>query len=58
MLPAFQYVFNIPFSLPKLDLIGIPDFAAGAVENQGLITYKETAVFVEPKKSKIKYLSK
>ena len=48
MLPAFQYVFNIPFSLPKLDVIGIPEFAAGAMENWGLITYRETALLVDP----------
>ena len=48
VLPAFEALFGIPFALPKLDLIGIPDFAAGAMENWGLITYRETAVLVDP----------
>lgn len=37
---AFQYPFN------KLDLVAIPDFSAGAMENWGLITFRETALLV------------
>ena len=48
ILPAYEALFDIPFSLPKLDLVAIPDFAAGAMENWGLITYRETDLLIDP----------
>ena len=41
--------FGIHFPLKKLDLIGIPDFEAGAMENFGAITYRETTLLIDPK---------
>ncbi|KAL2722861.1 glutamyl aminopeptidase-like [Vespula squamosa] len=38
----YSNILNIDYALPKLDLVGIPDFAAGAMENWGLITFRET----------------
>ncbi len=40
--------FNIPYPLPKMDLISTPDFAAGAMENWGAITFRETALLTFP----------
>lgn len=43
--------FGISYPLPVLDLIAIPDFAAGAMENWGAVTYRETALLVDPEHS-------
>ena len=43
----FQDYYGIPFPGEKLDLIAIPDFAFGAMENLGAITFRETALLVD-----------
>jgi puromycin-sensitive aminopeptidase len=48
LLSFYNTYFGIPYPLPKLDLIAIPDFAAGAMENWGAITYREVALLVDP----------
>ena len=48
MLKYFEDFFNISYPLPKQDMIAIPDFSAGAMENWGLITYRETALLFKP----------
>ncbi len=45
--------FGIPYPLPKLDMIAVPDFAAGAMENWGAVTYRETAILVDPEQSSL-----
>jgi aminopeptidase N len=45
VLDFFTDYMGIGFPLPKCDMVGIPDFASGAMENWGLITYRETALF-------------
>ncbi|KAG8233571.1 hypothetical protein J437_LFUL012935 [Ladona fulva] len=44
----FEEFFGLPYPLPKQDLIAIPDFGAGAMENWGLITYRETSILYDP----------
>ena len=51
LLGYFNDYFGIPYPLAKLDHIAIPDFAAGAMENWGAITYRETALLVDPENS-------
>lgn len=47
-LEYFEDYFAIPFPLPKCDFVALPDFAAGAMENWGLITFREHALLVDP----------
>ncbi|WVZ18823.1 hypothetical protein V8G54_006145 [Vigna mungo] len=50
-LELYKEYFATPYSLPKLDMIAIPDFAAGAMENYGLVTYRETALLYDEQHS-------
>lgn len=44
----FDDYFGIPYPLPKCDHVALPDFSSGAMENWGLITYREVALLAEP----------
>lgn len=47
----FEHYFDIPYPGDKLDHVAIPDFAAGAMENLGCITYREEALLIDPVQS-------
>uniref|UniRef100_A0A8D0VIC7 Aminopeptidase n=1 Tax=Sus scrofa TaxID=9823 RepID=A0A8D0VIC7_PIG len=51
LLDFYENYFNIHYPLPKLDLVAIPDFESGAMENWGLVTYRETSLLFDPKTS-------
>lgn len=53
MLDFYEEYFNIHYPLPKQDLIAIPDFQSGAMENWGLTTYRETSLLFDPLTSSV-----
>ncbi|MDB5167348.1 MAG: putative Aminopeptidase [Candidatus Saccharibacteria bacterium] len=44
----YEEFFGTQYPLPKSDHVALPDFAFGAMENWGLITYRETTLLAEP----------
>lgn len=48
ILDFYTEYFGIKYPLPVLDLIAVPDFPVGAMENWGAITYRETGLLVDP----------
>ncbi|KAI0113996.1 peptidase family M1-domain-containing protein [Nemania sp. FL0031] len=50
-LEYYEKIFDADFPLPKMDMVAIPDFAAGAMENWGLITYRVVDLMLDEKAS-------
>ena len=47
----FSDYYGIPYPEQKLDMISLPDFAQGAMENVGAITYRETLLLADPQQA-------
>jgi aminopeptidase N len=52
-LEFYNEYFDIPYPLPKCDFIALPDFASGAMENWGCITFREQALVVDEKNTSL-----
>ncbi len=50
-LEFYNNYFGIPYPLPVMDLIAIPDFESAAMENWGAVTYRESALLVDEERS-------
>ncbi|XP_032650172.1 aminopeptidase N [Chelonoidis abingdonii] len=48
ILKFFENHYNTSYPLPKSDQVALPDFNAGAMENWGLVTYRENSVLYDP----------
>jgi aminopeptidase N/puromycin-sensitive aminopeptidase len=49
ILHYYDTYFGIKYPMPKLDMVALPDFEAGAMENFGCITYRETDLLIDSK---------
>jgi puromycin-sensitive aminopeptidase len=47
----FADYYGIPYPDRKMDMVGLPDFAQGAMENLGCVTYRESLLLVDPDKA-------
>jgi puromycin-sensitive aminopeptidase len=47
-LPRLEDYFGLPYAFGKLDQVALPEFEAGAMENAGLVTFREVALLLDP----------
>ena len=57
-LPIYENLFDIPFPFNKVDSILCKEFSAGAMENSGMITYREGALLLDPEQHTIAELQR
>jgi aminopeptidase N len=45
--------FGVPYPYPKLDLVAVPEFGSGAMENAGLVTFREERLLLDEKRASL-----
>jgi aminopeptidase N len=53
VLPTYEKLLDMPYPLSKMDLVAIPDFQAGAMENWGLLLFQEVTLVASKQDSSI-----
>jgi aminopeptidase N len=53
ILKFYDQYYGIPYPFGKLDIVGLPDFEAGAMENTAAIFYRESLLFIDDKNSAV-----
>ena len=53
ILNYYNSYYGIPYPFGKLDIVGAPDFEAGAMENTGAIFYRESDLFIDDTHSSV-----
>ncbi|HEY6271462.1 MAG TPA: M1 family metallopeptidase [Terriglobales bacterium] len=53
ILKFYNHYYGIPYPFGKLDIVGAPDFEAGAMENTGAIFYRESLLFIDDNNSSV-----
>ena len=54
ILKYYNQYYGVPYPFKKLDIVGAPDFEAGAMENTGAIFYRESLLFIDDNNSSVK----
>jgi aminopeptidase N len=53
ILKYYNQYYGMPYPFGKLDVVGVPDFEAGAMENTGAIFYRESLLFIDDNNSSV-----
>ena len=54
LVDALATWFGIPYPYEKLDIVAVPDFSAGAMENAGLVTFREELLLLDPARASVR----
>ncbi|MEY4580803.1 MAG: hypothetical protein RL701_5506, partial [Pseudomonadota bacterium] len=51
MLSTLEDYFGVPYPYDKLDIVAVPDFGPGAMENAGLVTFRDSLLLLDPQRA-------